>query len=181
MKVSVRKWDQNHDSVSVDYGPLTFSLRIAERLERKDSTKTAIGDSHWQKGADTSLWPSWEIYPDSPWNYGLVLNAKNPAASFAVQKRAWPASNFPFTLDEVPLQMTVKARQIPEWTLDRYGLVAPLQDSPAFSDQPIETVTLVPMGAARLRISAFPTIGDPATALHWTAPPSSDARRVARP
>jgi hypothetical protein len=181
MKVSVRTWERNHNSVSVDYGPLTFSLRIAERLDRKDSTTTAIGDSHWQKGADASQWPSWEIYPDSAWNYGLVLDAGNPAASFTVDKRDWPASDFPFTLDEVPITLTAKARQIPEWTLDRYGLVAPLQDSPAFSDQPIKTVTLVPMGAARLRISAFPTIGDPATALHWTAPTSSDGRRIARP
>jgi hypothetical protein len=178
MNVSLRTWERNHNSVSVDYGPLTFSLRIAERLERTDSTKTAIGDSHWQKGADASQWPSWEIYPDSPWNYGLVLGAEDPAASFRIVKRDWPASDFPFTLDEVPLMLTAKAREIPEWTLDRYGLVAPLQDSPAFSDQPIESVTLVPMGAARLRISAFPTIGAPATAHHWIAPTDTQSAGI---
>jgi hypothetical protein len=181
MKISLRTWEQNHNSVSVDYGPLTFSLRIAQRLERKDSTKTAIGDSHWQKGADASQWPSWEIYPASPWNYGLVLNASNPAGSFSIEKRDWPASNFPFTLDEVPIMMTAKARKIPEWTLDHYGLVAPLQDSPAYSDQPIETVTLVPMGAARLRISAFPTIGDPTTANRWSASADTQSAGVQAP
>jgi hypothetical protein len=175
MRLSVRAWEKNHDSVSVDYGPLTFSLKIAQRLVRVDSAKTAIGDSRWQKGADTSLWPSWEILPDSPWNYGLALDAQKPAGSFKIEKRPWPASDFPFTLDEVPLALSASARKIPQWTLDRYGLVAPLQDSPAASDQPLETVSLVPMGAARLRISAFPAIGDPKTAHRWTAPTTNHA------
>ena len=66
----------------------------------------------------------------------------------------------PFTSDGVPIELKAKARRIPEWQLDRYGLVATLQDSPVKSDQPTETVSLIPMGAARLRISAFPMIGD---------------------
>jgi hypothetical protein len=171
MEISVRTWAKNHNSVSVDYGPLTFSLKIAERLERKASDQTAIGDSRWQKGADTSAWPSFEIHPASSWNYGLELDPKQPEKSFALRKRGWPKSDFPFTLEEVPLQLVAKARQIPEWTLDRYGLCAPLQDSPVASQQPAEQVTLVPMGAARLRIAAFPTIG-PAGAGHRWEPPT---------
>ena len=50
----MRKWTNNHNSVSVDFGPLTFSLKIGERYERRDSTETAIGDSKWQPGADPS-------------------------------------------------------------------------------------------------------------------------------
>ena len=127
------------------------------------------------KRPDTSLWPSWEIYPDSPWNYGLVLDDKDPAASFNMVKRNWPASDFPYTLDEVPIMLTAKGRKIPEWTIDRYGLVALLQDSPVLSDQPVETVTLVPMGTARLRISAFPTIGPPTISHRWNSPANSQS------
>ena len=43
---------------------------------------------------------------------------------------------------------------------DLNGLIRPLQDSPVKSEEPIDTITLIPMGAARLRITAFPTIGD---------------------
>ena len=50
-----------------------------------------------------------------------------------------------------------------------HGLCAVLQDSPARSEQPVEKVTLVPMGAARLRISAFPTIATDASA-HYGSP-----------
>jgi hypothetical protein len=35
-------------------------------------------------------------------------------------------------------------------------------------NQPAETVTLIPMGAARLRISAFPVIGTGGKAYEWT-------------
>jgi len=170
MKLSMREWVANHNSVSVDYGPLTFSLKIGERYDRHDSTKTAIGDSNWQKGADPSKWPSWEIHPTTPWNYGLVLNAARPETSFTVKRGDWPADNFPFTAEAVPITLTARARQIPEWTLDRHGLCAVLQDSPVFSGQPEESVTLIPMGAARLRISAFPVIGSGPGAHHWTPP-----------
>jgi hypothetical protein len=37
----------------------------------------------------------------------------------------------------------------------------------------LETVTLIPMGAARLRISAFPVISDGPDAREWPAPPAA--------
>lgn len=170
MEVTVQQWTKNHDSVSVNYGPLTFSLKIGERYERFDSTKTAIGDSNWQPGADSTQWPSWEIHPTTPWNYGLVLDEQHPEKSFTVKQGVWPDNDFPFTVESAPLSIEVKAKRIPEWTLDRYGLCATLQDSPVLSEQPVETVTLIPMGSARLRISAFPVIGDGPDAHQWAAP-----------
>ncbi len=167
MEVSVQRWTANHDSASVNYGPLTFSLKIGERFQREDSTKTAIGDSGWQKTADPSQWPAFEIYSTTPWNYGLVLDGAHPEKSFTVKKLAWPKDNFPFTPESAPIELRVKAKQIPQWTLDKYGLCAVLQASPVWSEQPVEKVTLIPMGAARLRISAFPTIGTDASAQHW--------------
>ena len=70
----------------------------------------------------------------------------------------WPQSDFPFTQEDVPISMEVKARQIPEWTLDQYKLCGVLMDSPVTSGNPDVKVELIPMGAARLRISAFPVI-----------------------
>lgn len=170
MQVALRKWERNHNSVSVDYGPLTFSLKIGERYDRHDSIKTAIGDSSWQKGADPAKWPSHEIHPTTPWNYGLVLNEQKPEQAFVVKHGSWPANDFPFTTESAPITMTVKAKRIPEWQLDRHGLCAVLQDSPVLSDEPVETVSLIPMGAARLRLSAFPVIGSGAGAHRWTEP-----------
>ena len=170
MHVSVQKWNDNHDSVSVNYGPLTFSLKIGERYDKIDSTNTALDKFRWASGADLSQWPAYEIYPTTPWNYGLVLDGQHPEKSFAVKHGAWPADNFPFSADAAPLTMEVKAKRISAWTLDRHGLCAVLQDSPVLSDDRMETVSLIPMGAARLRISAFPVIGAGFEAHQWIAP-----------
>ena len=155
MSLSMRTWKKNKNSVSVDYGPLTFALKIAER---------------WQRYGGTNAWPEFEVFSASPWNYGLVLDEKNPVDSFTMSRRAGPLSDQPFTLDTAPMELKAKARRIPNWTLDANGLLNILQPSPIRSDEPVETVTLIPMGAARLRISAFPVIGNGPDARPWTAP-----------
>jgi len=38
------------------------------------------------------------------------------------------------------------------------------------SDEPVEEVTLIPMGAARLRVTMFPVIGAGPDAKIWQAP-----------
>lgn len=158
MQTSIKRWTRNHNSASVNYGPLTFSLKIQEQYLQKESTKTAIGDSKWQKGADASAWPSFEIHPASDWNYGLAFDTDDMLRGFTLEKRAWPTDNYPFTPTAVPLVMKAKAGKIASWGLDQYGLCSPLPESPLRSDTPVESMELIPMGAARLRISAFPVL-----------------------
>ena len=152
MTFNYRQWQVNKNSVSVDYGPLSLSLKIDEDYQQKDSRQTAIGDSKWQEGADASAWPTYEIYPASPWNYALQLNSP-----ISVQRKEWPFDNNPFTLTNVPLEFKAKGRLIPEWKIDEYGLcgVLPYEDAPKADT--LDEITLVPMGAARLRIASFPT------------------------
>ena len=71
-KVTVNEWKDNKNSISVNYGPLTFSLKIKEEYKQMDSKASAIGDSKWQADVDESKWPSYEIFPGSKWNYGLL-------------------------------------------------------------------------------------------------------------
>ena len=155
MQLSLRTWQVNKNSVSVNYGPLTMSLKIQEKYVKSDSKETAIGDSQWQKDADASQWPTYEIYPDSPWNYSLVLNKDNALKDFKVIKKQWTADNFPFTQESVPLEIKTVGRQIPSWKVDQYGLCHELPEADAPKREK-EEITLIPMGAARLRISAFP-------------------------
>lgn len=155
MQLTLQTWQVNKNSVSVNYGPLTFSLKIKEKYTTCDSKETAIGDSKWQEGADASKWPSYEIFPGSPWNYALVLDKENLPKGVQVIRRQWPADNFPFTHEGTPIEIKVKARKVPGWQIDEYGMCHELPEENAAKGE-IEEVTLIPMGAARLRISAFP-------------------------
>jgi hypothetical protein len=140
--------------VSIDYGPLTFSLRINEK---------------WQKyGKPNPNWPEWEVYPGSPWNYGLDIDPENPSKSITVFKRSGPLPANPFKFEDAPLQLRAPARRIPEWKMDSLNVVGKLQPGPVKSDERLETVTLIPMGAARLRITSFPLIGHGHNAHQWT-------------
>ncbi len=155
MTLRMRTWQVNRNSVSVDYGPLTLSLKIKERTVKKDSRETAIWDSKWQEGADASAWPTTEIYPDSPWNYALVLPEKNPLDGLEVQWKPWPEDDFPFTAESVPLEVKAQGRIIPEWQPDETGMCGVLPMEGCAMEKK-EDITLIPMGAARLRVSAFP-------------------------
>jgi DUF1680 family protein len=142
MKLVVARWEANRDSVSVQRGPLTYSLKIGE---------------NWKAYA-TEGWPAYEVYPTSAWNYGLILDANRPEASIRVAKETKQVAGQPFAQATAPIELKMKARRIPAWKQEANGMVGELPQSPAASSDPVEEITLIPMGCARLRISAFPVV-----------------------
>src|SRR5688572_1436372 len=105
MKVAVGEWTKNRGVVSVDRGPLTYSLYIKEDYKRHGGT---------------DAWPAWDIFPATPWNYGLA--AASPTA-FKLFKKNWPADDQPFHAENVPITLQTKGRRIPNWTLDSKGAI----------------------------------------------------------
>ncbi|MDE5848149.1 MAG: glycoside hydrolase family 127 protein, partial [Muribaculaceae bacterium] len=158
MSVSANVWQQNKGSVSVNYGPLTLSLKIDEISEPHDSRDKDFvqDDSHWQEGVDASLWPCYVLRPGSDWNYALKVDKDNLPVEFSVVKKDWPADDFPFTLESVPLEFHAKGVQIPSWGYDETGMTDLLPTKYVERSNTDTPLTLVPMGAARLRIAAFP-------------------------
>jgi hypothetical protein len=153
MQTELRTWTKNKNSVSVDHGPLSYSLKIGEK---------------YKKYGGTDAWPEYEVYPTTPWNYALVLDEKDPPASFETITKPWnPAAN-PFK--DPPISLAVKGQRLPAWTLDGNNLLHTLQPSPTKSSEPVESIELIPMGAARLRITSFPVIGTGPDAKEWTVP-----------
>lgn len=155
MKIETVSWPTNKESVSVNYGPLTFSLLIKEDYKKVKSDENAIWDSKWQKDADVDAWPTYEIYPGSPWNYALCASSED-LRQMVVEKREWPSDDFPFSTSSVPVIIKAKGCRVPSWKIDKYGLCGVLPDASCKQSDSIEDITLIPMGAARLRISAFP-------------------------
>jgi len=166
MRPGVRTWAQNRNSVSVDYGPLTFALDIKEKPVNFDPEKNP-------------QWPGTELFAASPWNYGLELDPRDPAKSFEICRKPGPLAANPFTKEGAPISLRAKARKIPGWQADEEGVVGPLQQSPALTKEPFEPVTLVPMGAARLRIASFPTVTTGSEGHEWQAPPRAIAKVTA--
>ncbi|CAF0782985.1 unnamed protein product [Adineta ricciae] len=140
-KLNLTKWTTNRSAASISYGPLTFSLAIDEQYNR-------IGG--------TEEWPEYEVRAKSNWNYGLVLSSVDKW-SLKRRKTKTDSVNI-FTRDAIPLNLEARGRRIPDWKADSENVVGLLPQSPVQSQQADETLLLIPMGAARLRITAFPTI-----------------------
>lgn len=141
-QTTVRTWSASHASVSVYHGPLAYSLQIGE---------------NYVQFAGNSEFPEYEVHATTPWNYGLALGPSNSAAALGFNDSGAALAANPFTHGGNPLTITAPAQQIPAWQADDQSIVTTLQQSPVLDDSAATTVTLIPMGAARLRITAFPT------------------------
>jgi Beta-L-arabinofuranosidase, GH127/Ricin-type beta-trefoil lectin domain-like len=146
-----RTWSTQENAVSVSYGALGFSLRITE---------------NWVQTAGTAQWPQYDVHAGSPWNYGLVPGA-------AIDVATGGDINNPFTQANAPIVLATSAQVVPGWQADSQSVVTPLVNGPVAASSPVEQVNLIPMGAARLRIAAFPQTGGTAS---WS--PGNGAFRI---
>jgi DUF1680 family protein len=134
MPVRTTRWF--HDSVALERGPLVFSLPIGEE---------------WRKMNHHPQAPDWAVYPTTAWNYGLI---DSPAT---VVER--PLGDYPFSPEGAPVQIKVRGRRLPEWSLES-GSAGEIPIGPVHSVRPLEDLTLIPYGAAKLRITAFPRLAE---------------------
>ena len=141
--LEIVEWPGRNGAVSVRRGPLWYALKIGET---------------WRTYGGTPDWPARELLPSTPWNYGLVLEGPDRAGALRVESRRPPGFQ-PFTPEDAPIVLRAKARRVPGWTAEG-RMVGRLPASPAPAEGPAESVELVPMGCARLRISVFPVVGD---------------------
>ena len=138
MEVAVSRWRAHGDAASVRRGPLWFSLLIGEE---------------WRRCGGSEEWPEFEVFPTNAWNYGLSCT---DGMAFGVE--AGPLkTDEPFTADGAPIRLRCLGRRIPEWRLMNHTC-GPLGPSPVHTDEPEESLTLIPMGCARLRVCVLPVV-----------------------
>ena len=144
MHLSTQTWHEN--AVSVERGPIVYALKIGEAGSRVRDT-TGYGEFE-------------EIRPTTHWNYALIdMRGADWSKAFSVQEDTLLA-RYPWTLSGAPVVIHTRARRLPDWQLYNESagpqpyshiynqLIAPLEES----------ITLVPYGCTRLRISEFPAV-----------------------
>ena len=134
MKVIPSFWYR--DTMAVERGPLGYGLDIRERWEVKKET-AGVKDYY--------------IFPESSWNYAL-------AASLSCQVEEEEVSDVPFSKEHAPVRLKVSARRLEEWR-EQNGDAREIPESPVTERGEEETVTLLPFGCTKLRVSQFPYYG----------------------
>ncbi|MGB7844930.1 MAG: beta-L-arabinofuranosidase domain-containing protein [Candidatus Acidiferrum sp.] len=139
MKVARRQW--YNSSVVVERGPIVFSLGI---------------EAEWRKLRTRVMTADWEVRPKSAWNYGLQIKEGNLQASEV--RHPTRTGQSIFSLEGAPIELEIPGRKIPQWKAEN-SVAGELPPSPASSTEPVEKLVLSPYGAAKLRITVFPTVG----------------------
>jgi hypothetical protein len=152
MNISLTRWPRN-GSVTVNRGPLSYSVKIGER---------------WHQHGGTEAWPELEVFPTTPWNYGLILPNGDPTLNFKVIENVGKLTGQPWSTEGAPIQIIAKAKRIPNWQLDQETQTVPqLQPGPIRSNEKEEEIMLIPLGCARLRMSCLPVISESQDASEW--------------
>lgn len=132
-------------AVSVERGPLVYSLGLGESWSRVNAEKPHRELPH----AD------FEVRPTTPWNYGLLLDETEPSKSVRFEER--PVGERPFSAEGAGVLAHARARRLPKWKLE-HGWAGETPISPQSSAEAVEEVTLIPYGCAKLRVTEFPKL-----------------------
>jgi uncharacterized protein len=144
--------ERYNGAVAIERGPLVYALKLGESWTRVNADKPHRELPH----AD------FEVRPTTPWNYGLVAGADG-VAGLKFEER--PVGDVPFSPDEAGVVATARARKMPSWRLDAGWAAEIAPPDSAWADpnrrvtnEPEETVTLIPYGCTNIRIAEFPRL-----------------------
>lgn len=160
----IRVGDYRGQGNVVEKGPLVYACGMFGKREIDSEDKNSSAE-----------FPAYNIYPDKDWNYALCTQ-KGDIEKYRFEKREMNGN--PWDIRTVPYSITAPAKKVNGWKLARRKRISyidaylnPQKQEGNFAFTPRiptkefikkhgfgekETVTLVPMAAAKLRITVFP-------------------------
>jgi len=103
--------------IAVEKGPLVYSLKV-DTLWTEDHS-VSYSSTHF---------PAYVATPTSPWNYALAVNDDN-ISSLARVSYSTPTNN-PWSQDSAPIQISLPAYKVKNWSLIKTNKVSRLDDWP---------------------------------------------------
>jgi hypothetical protein len=143
--MAVKTSRRYNESIAVERGPLVYSLKLGETWIRVNAEKPHRELPHGD----------FEVRPSTPWNYGLIVDEKKPEADIIFEER--PIGEQPFSAEGAGVAARAKGRKIPTWKLTR-GWAGEISPGEAESKEPVEDLTLIPYGCAKIRVTEFPKL-----------------------
>ena len=123
-------------AATVVRGPVVFSFDPGEQ---------------WVRLREQGLTADWQVFPVENWNYGL----RAEEAAIEVVER--PVGARPFSREGAGIRLRVPGRKLLRWRSED-GVAGTVPEGPQTSGEPERMLELVPYGAAKLRVTAFPVL-----------------------
>lgn len=163
-EAKVLNWGK--DGMYIEKGPLVYSYGM--KGDRQIDT---------QEERSSKEFPAYNTYPDKPWNYGLPEDTTVEFVKTEMGENPWSIEGTPFTIK-------VQAKKVNGWKITKKNVIHPVYNlytrpwkretkegtfvftpryptAKTLKNQGVgemETISLVPYGAAKVRVTVFPKI-----------------------
>ena len=136
---------------AIERGPLVFTLPV---------------DTDWRQFTPPAHGPgedikAYRLFPKTnDWNYALIVNPDHPESSLTLKRLPTVAGSRPWDSNP-PVGLEVKARRVLNWRMEgdsEHPKTPGFPFNPMQLSDQLETVTLVPFGSTRLRMTYLPII-----------------------